>query len=286
MKNLILQSDVDFTLTVVNPNVDCLDTRLCGEEGTTGLAVDAIGFGLAVVNSYETFVPDALGPELTKRLFKVGAEQLPGQQYEAAEIWFRELAGEVIPKDMPKDHLRDLIKSHFDTVMAQYIPETSNVRMPVARLVQRVSAAQIPIGAVSNSGRPIVEANLALVDRKLEEKLPWESTVTADEVRNSKPAPDMYLKSFYDIVKRHGWSAKETYAFVIEDNEKGAESAMAAKEFIKTRTGRNNIVVCGVPRDYREEQKMAGLCNAIVRDDFAMPENLSARFHKFSGLHL
>jgi HAD superfamily hydrolase (TIGR01509 family) len=90
-------------------------------------------------------------------------------------------------------------------------------------LVEAVRAAGLPVGVASNSARAFVERVLSvagLLDGH------FDVVVTADDVENPKPAPDLYLAACAAL------GAEPERAAALEDSATGAAAAIAAGMYV------------------------------------------------------
>lgn len=90
-------------------------------------------------------------------------------------------------------------------------------------LVAAVRAAGLPVGVASNSARPFVERVLSvagLLDGH------FDVVVTADDVENPKPAPDLYRAACAAL------GADPARAAALEDSATGAAAAIAAGMYV------------------------------------------------------
>jgi HAD superfamily hydrolase (TIGR01509 family) len=90
-------------------------------------------------------------------------------------------------------------------------------------LVEAVRAGGLPVGVASNSARAFVERVLSvagLLDGH------FDVVVTADDVENPKPAPDLYLAACEALGAEPGLSA------ALEDSATGAAAAVAAGMYV------------------------------------------------------
>jgi HAD superfamily hydrolase (TIGR01509 family) len=90
-------------------------------------------------------------------------------------------------------------------------------------LIEAVRAAGLPVGLASNSARAFVERVLSvagLLDGH------FDVVVTADDVENPKPAPDLYLAACAAL------GAEPERAAALEDSATGAAAAIAAGMFV------------------------------------------------------
>jgi HAD superfamily hydrolase (TIGR01509 family) len=95
--------------------------------------------------------------------------------------------------------------------------------MPGAReIAQTLRRRGIPIAVASNSSRDFIDAVLGsagLLDL-------FEVIVSADDVENGKPAPDVYLTACARL------RAEPERSVAFEDSRTGAAAALAAKMFV------------------------------------------------------
>ena len=107
-----------------------------------------------------------------------------------------------------------------EAVTAHYLAHAHEVRvLPGAQqAVEHLAREGIALAAVSNSERPIVEANLRAVGAQAS----FGAVVSLDDVRDPKPAPEPYLRALAMLRV----SAQQAWA--VEDSPSGAHSARAA----------------------------------------------------------
>lgn len=108
-----------------------------------------------------------------------------------------------------------LINSTFGRLMVEYAPSEKS---GATNLLRALKAAGVPVAIATGSSRPIIEALLA--------RMGWQdliaTAVTAEDIENSKPAPDVYLEA----ARRLGCDGGVCVAF--EDAPSGIKSAKAA----------------------------------------------------------
>ena len=115
-----------------------------------------------------------------------------------------------------------LMEELHDQVMEEALAGVP-ARPGALELVDAVRAAGLPVGVASNSARAFVERVLSvagLLDGH------FDVVVTADDVANPKPAPDLYLAACAALGAEPGRSA------ALEDSAVGAAAAVAAGMYV------------------------------------------------------
>ena len=115
-----------------------------------------------------------------------------------------------------------LMEELHDQVMEEALGGVP-ARPGALELVDAVRAAGLPVGVASNSARAFVERVLSvagLLDGH------FDVVVTADDVDNPKPAPDLYLAACAALGAEPGRSA------ALEDSAVGAAAAVAAGMYV------------------------------------------------------
>ena len=115
-----------------------------------------------------------------------------------------------------------LMEELHDQVMEEALAGVP-ARPGALELVEAVRAAGLPVGVASNSARAFVERVLSvagLLDGH------FDVVVTADDVENPKPAPDLYLTACAALGAEPGRSA------ALEDSAVGAAAAVAAGMYV------------------------------------------------------
>jgi HAD superfamily hydrolase (TIGR01509 family) len=123
--------------------------------------------------------------------------------------------------DMPGQGA-SLMEELHDQVMEEALAGVP-ARPGALELVEAVRAAGLPLGVASNSARAFVERVLSvagLLDGH------FDVVVTADDVKNPKPAPDLYLAACAALGAEPGRSA------ALEDSAVGAAAAVAAGMYV------------------------------------------------------
>lgn len=105
-----------------------------------------------------------------------------------------------------------LLRVNMDMVMESAVP------MPGALTFVQAAAVRVASGVASNSARPILNATL----RRGGFHDLFTVVVSADEVRRSKPQPDVYLAA------ARGLGLLPSECLALEDSETGAAAARAA----------------------------------------------------------
>lgn len=127
------------------------------------------------------------------------------------EVW-RTLAPK-FPRDLRREDFTGAIARHYAAGAASLVPVPS-----APETIEALAAMGVPQVCVSNSDRAIVDANLA----RLGAAGRMAGTVSLDDVREGKPAPEPYLKGAALL----GLRPAEVLA--VEDSLTGARSALRA----------------------------------------------------------
>jgi HAD superfamily hydrolase (TIGR01509 family) len=115
-----------------------------------------------------------------------------------------------------------LMEELHDQVMEEALAGVP-ARPGALELVEAVRAAGLPVGVASNSARAFVERVLSvagLLDGH------FDVVVTADDVDNPKPAPDLYLAACAAL------DAEPRLSAALEDSATGAAAAVAAGMYV------------------------------------------------------
>ncbi|MCL1838210.1 MAG: HAD family phosphatase [Propionibacteriaceae bacterium] len=127
-------------------------------------------------------------------------------------------AAKIFPEHRPWEQYRDDIVENVTTLIKQYAQP-----MPGAvELVEIVASNQIPMAVVSNSPRPMVVDTL--IRGKLDHYFPI--LITAEDVTNRKPAPDIYLKACAAL------NVAPVQAVAFEDSLTGVTAAKRAGLYV------------------------------------------------------
>jgi len=119
------------------------------------------------------------------------------------------------------DHFPTLDVKTFSTQMVEYIKENLVLRFKpgAVELMDFLEQHHVPMALASGTDRAIVEHYLQL----LHSRERFTAVIGGDEIQNSKPAPDIFLRAAELI----GRTPEECIVF--EDSENGVLSATAAK---------------------------------------------------------
>ena len=123
--------------------------------------------------------------------------------------------------DMPRQGAA-LVEEMHDLVMDEALAGVPP-RPGALALVEAVRAAGLPVGLASNSARAFVERVLSvagLLDGH------FDVVVTADDVENPKPAPDLYVAACAAL------GVEPQRAAALEDSATGAAAAVAADMYV------------------------------------------------------
>jgi HAD superfamily hydrolase (TIGR01509 family) len=115
-----------------------------------------------------------------------------------------------------------LMEELHDQVMEEALAGVP-ARPGALELVDAVRAAGLPVGVASNSARAFVERVLSVAGLLNGH---FDVVVTADDVENPKPAPDLYLAACAALGAEPGRSA------ALEDSAVGAAAAVAAGMYV------------------------------------------------------
>jgi len=121
-----------------------------------------------------------------------------------------------VARHKPVQPLEQLLKMKRDR-MVEIIRREEPIFAGLAELVEKLSHV-CKLGLASGSERPVVEAVLSLQDLRRF----FSATVTASDVRNGKPAPDIFLHA----AKLLGVPPETCW--VIEDSKPGVAAGLAA----------------------------------------------------------
>jgi HAD superfamily hydrolase (TIGR01509 family) len=115
--------------------------------------------------------------------------------------------------DLPPDQIVDLVVANL---LEQY-----RHRLPLipggVEAVQRIGR-RWPLALASSAGRPVIDAVLAIAGLQQE----FQATVSSEEVRRGKPAPDVYLEAAFRL------GQPPVACAAVEDSGNGILSALAA----------------------------------------------------------
>jgi len=121
-----------------------------------------------------------------------------------------------VEKHKPPQSLEQLLKMKRDRVV-EIIRREEPVFEGLAELVEKL-ARVCKLGLASGSERPVVEAVLSLQDLRRY----FSVTVTAWDIKNGKPAPDIFLRTA-ELLR-----VKPADCWVIEDSKPGVAAGLAA----------------------------------------------------------
>ena len=115
--------------------------------------------------------------------------------------------------DLPPDQIADLVIANLLEQYRRRLPLIPGAVAAVQRIGRRW-----PLALASSAGRPVIGAVLAVAGLQQE----FQVTVSSEEVRRGKPAPDVYLEA----ARRLGLPPLACAA--VEDSGNGIRSAVAA----------------------------------------------------------
>jgi HAD superfamily hydrolase (TIGR01509 family) len=121
-----------------------------------------------------------------------------------------------VARHQPAQSLEQLLKMKRDRVV-EIIRREEPIFDGLAELVEKL-ARVCQLGLASGSERPVVEAVLSLQDLRRF----FSATVTASDVRNGKPAPDIFLRAAELL------GVPPAACWVIEDSKPGVAAGLAA----------------------------------------------------------
>ncbi|MCC4309818.1 HAD family hydrolase [Alcanivorax marinus] len=111
----------------------------------------------------------------------------------------------------------------FDACYKNYVDEVHPLEADIRPQLERLRAAGVPVGVISNRKRDFFEHELRIVDGTGWEDL-FDVTVCGDDVENRKPAPDMLLKALDQLgltPGEHCWYAGDSTTDVIAAKDAG-----------------------------------------------------------------
>jgi HAD superfamily hydrolase (TIGR01509 family) len=156
--------------------------------------------------------------------------------------WSRFMRDELGVRLEPRE-ISDAVVERIERRFRERLPLLPHAREAVERLTPR-----FPLAVASSSNRPVIDVVLDLAGLAGS----FQATVSSEEVRRGKPAPDVYLEA----ARRLGVDAAECVA--VEDSTNGIRAAHAA-----------GMSVIAVPRpDYRPSAEALALA-AVVLDSLA-----------------
>ncbi len=122
-----------------------------------------------------------------------------------------------VARHQPAQALAQLLKMKRDRVV-EILQREEPIFDGLSALVEKL-ARVCKLGLASGSERPVVEAVLSLQDLRRF----FAVTVTAGEIKQGKPAPDIFLRAaeLLGVAPADGW--------VVEDSQPGIAAARAAK---------------------------------------------------------
>jgi HAD superfamily hydrolase (TIGR01509 family) len=157
--------------------------------------------------------------------------------------------------DLPPGQIVDLVVANL---LEQY-----RHRLPLlpgaVEAVQR-TGRQWPLALASSAGRPVIDTVLALAGLQQE----FQATVSSEEVRRGKPAPDVYLEA----ARRLGQPPR--YCAAVEDSGNGIRSGVAA-----------GMHVVAIPnRDYPPPGDVLAKAQVVIDSLADLTEELVARLDR------
>lgn len=201
----------------------------------------------------------------SERLLRTCLFQVVPQRYDRARLTraFNDTLGVTIEEtgivmrrwmgeDFPVDEIfAAAAKLYFAEVARAGVPEKPGARALLAFCKER----GYQIGLASSSARPLVEQELGMLGL-----LPYfDVTVTGDDIENSKPAPDIYLRACEKL------SVRPEDAYAVEDSFCGIKSAHAA-----------GMRVLGVPDILPFPDEIGSLCHKTFDTLFSVKDWLEA----------
>ena len=126
--------------------------------------------------------------------------------------WSRYLHDELGVKMSP-EAISDAVVKRLMAIYRERLPLLPGAREAVSSL-----AARWPLGLASSSNRPVIELVLDLADFRQF----FAVTVSSEEVRHGKPAPDVYLEAARRL------NARPSRCVAVEDSTNGLRSAESA----------------------------------------------------------
>jgi HAD superfamily hydrolase (TIGR01509 family) len=115
--------------------------------------------------------------------------------------------------DLPPDQIVDLVVANLLEQYRHRLPLIPGAVEAVQRIGRRW-----PLALASSAGRPVIDAVLAIAGLQQE----FQATVSSEEVRRGKPAPDVYLEAAFRL------GQPPVACAAVEDSGNGILSALAA----------------------------------------------------------
>lgn len=119
------------------------------------------------------------------------------------------------------DDTPDQLAAESMEIMFRLLPDQLEPMPGLLDLLAKLETANIPKAIATSSSRTFVERVLGLFD--LEKRFSF--VLTAEDIANGKPAPDVYLLA----AEKHGVAPSQT--MVLEDSQIGCQAAVAAETF-------------------------------------------------------
>lgn len=119
------------------------------------------------------------------------------------------------------DDTPDQLAAESMEIMFRLLPDQLEPMPGLLDLLSNLETANIPKAIATSSSRAFVERVLGLFD--LEKRFSF--VLTAEDIANGKPAPDVYLLA----AEKHDVAPSQT--MVLEDSQIGCQAAVAAETF-------------------------------------------------------
>jgi HAD superfamily hydrolase (TIGR01509 family) len=115
--------------------------------------------------------------------------------------------------DLPPDPIVDLVVANLLEHYRHRLPLIPGAAEAVQRIGRRW-----PLALASSAGRPVIDVVLAIAGLQQQ----FQATVSSEEVRRGKPAPDVYLEAAFRL------GQPPVACAAVEDSGNGIQSALAA----------------------------------------------------------
>ena len=151
--------------------------------------------------------------------------------------------------DLPPDPIVDLVVANLLEHYRHRLPLIPGATEAVQRIGRRW-----PLALASSAGRPVIDVVLAIAGLQQQ----FQATVSSEEVRRGKPAPDVYLEAAFRL------GQPPVACAAVEDSGNGIQSALAA-----------GLAVVAIPnRDYPPPGNVLARAQIVINSLADLTEEL------------
>jgi HAD superfamily hydrolase (TIGR01509 family) len=151
--------------------------------------------------------------------------------------------------DLPPDPIVDLVVANLLEHYRHRLPLIPGAAEAVQRIGRRW-----PLALASSAGRPVIDVVLAIAGLQQQ----FQATVSSEEVRRGKPAPDVYLEAAFRL------GQPPVACAAVEDSGNGIQSALAA-----------GLAVVAIPnRDYPPPGNVLARAQIVINSLADLTEEL------------